>query len=257
MKKYIRNLKTLYNNRIKISKIKRVLIQEFGNITFKFASFGGADINYYLLKNDKKFGILRLSIQDCKVTDTLPIQRFEKSKRLEKEYQSYKVGSKQGLTPKVLYRFEDGLICEYLDGERVFNILQKDKSKVWDTLIEVVRTYRKLHDLGITHLDATLKNFIINNDKIKVIDFEYYPSEELSLEVQKAYDYIRIIEHTLRTIPEKYQNNYHNFLDFLDETVPKEIRDVDFTLVKPWIKNIRTFPIYPELQKRIFKNLIF
>lgn len=257
IKKYIKNLSVLYRNREKIRNTKNLLRGEFRNIMFEFASFGGADINYYLLKDNKRFAMLRLAIQDFKVADSIPIQRFEKLKRLEKEYQAYSIGSEYDLTPKVLYSFKDGLVCEYLDGERVFSILQKDKSKVWDILTEAVKTYRKLHDLGIVHLDATLKNFVMDNRQIKVIDFEYYPSKNLSIEVQKAYDYVRIIEHTLRTIPVKYQENYDEFIDVLDEIVPGELRDVDFTLVKQWLAKIETFPIYAVLKERIFTNLEF
>ena len=135
--------------------------------------------------------------------------------------------------------------------------MEKDKSQVWDILIDAVKTYKKLHDLGIVHLDATLKNFVMTEDSMKVIDFEYYPSVDLSFEVQKAYDYVRIIEHTLRTTPQEYQEKYHPFIDVLDAIVPKDIRDVDFVLVKQWLKNIETFPIYTALKERIFINLEF
>jgi len=35
-----------YKNRLKIRDTKKFLKQEFGDITFEFSSFGGADINY-------------------------------------------------------------------------------------------------------------------------------------------------------------------------------------------------------------------
>lgn len=257
IKKLIKNVKVLYHYSNKIKQVKKKLYYEFGNIKFVFASFGGADINYYILKDKKKFALLRLAIRDIEESTQHPILRFNKKKRLEKEYEAYSMGSKHNLTPKVLYRFDDGLVCEYIDGQRVFDVLRKDTAKVWLILEEAIQVYRKLHDLGITHLDATLKNFILDDKKMKVIDFEYYPSENLSLEMQKAYDYVRIIEHTLRVVPTKEQENYHNFLNVLDETVPNDIRNVEFTLVKPWLENIQTFPIYVELQKRIFTNLIF
>ncbi len=257
IKKLIKNIKVLYRHRNKIKNIKKLLKKEFAGIEFVFASFGGADINYYLLRNNKKFAILRLAIADIDNDSNHPILRFNKQKRLDKESQAYTTGSEYGLTPKVLYHFEDGLVCEYLDGERVFSILQKDKSQVWNILTEAVKIYRKLHDLGITHLDATLKNFIMDNMQMKVIDFEYYPSENVGLEVQKAYDYVRIIEHTLRTIPYQYQNDYLQFIDVLDEVVLEELRDVDFTLVEKYLKNIQKFPIYAALKDRIFTNLEF
>jgi len=256
IKKFIRNSKILLKHRQKILQIQQEIKDKLGNIKFKFASFGGADINYYVIKNKHKIGMLRLAIADHK-DSSLPIVRFIKKKRLNKEYMAYSIGSNKELTPKVLFKSEDALVCEYLQGERVFDILKKDKSQVWSLLTEAIKTYKSLHNLEITHLDATLKNFIIDNKKMKVIDFEYYPSKELSVETQKAYDYIRIIEHTLRIIPNVNQKDYHEFITFLDKTIPNEVKNADLTLVKLWIKNIKTFPIYTSLNKEIFTNLTF
>jgi tRNA A-37 threonylcarbamoyl transferase component Bud32 len=255
--KYIKNIKNYFLFLKRIQSVKFLLKVKFKNISFKFLSFGGADFNYYILKKGEKFAILRLAIEDYKVDKSIVLQRFEKAKRLEKEYQAYSIGSKYDLTPKVLHYCDNGLVCEYIKGSRVYTLLEKDKSQVWNILIDAAYTYQKLHNLNITHLDATLKNFIMDKGKMKIIDFEYYPSKNLNLEVQKAYDYIRIIEHTLRFIPEQYQNGYHEFIDVLDVIVSEELRSVDFILVGQWVKNIETYPIYNILQKRIFKNLVF
>lgn len=256
LKKFIKNMTTLYINRLTIRDTRQLLKQEFGDITFEFSSFGGADINYLLLKDKKKFAMLRLAITDKKEEkNDLALLRFNKQKRLAKETQAYKEGGKYNLTPNLLYAFDDGVVCEYLEGERGFDTLMEDKSKVWDILIDVIQVYNHLHHLDITHLDATLKNFILDNGQMKVIDFEYYPSENLTLEVQKAYDYIRIIEHTLRIIPLKYQKNYDSFIDVLDGIITEELREVDFTMVERWLKNIENYPIYPTLKRRIFINL--
>jgi len=256
IKKFLRNSKIILKHYKKISKIQNEIKEKLDNVQFKFASFGGADINYYVIKNNNKVGMLRLAIVDHKDT-VLPIVRFIKKKRLDKEYTAYVIGSRKELTPRVLFKSDDALVCEYLHGERAFSILRKNKSEVWNILRFAITTYRELHDLGITHLDATLKNFVLEEGRMKVIDFEYYPSKELSMETQKAYDYVRIIEHTLRIVPIKYQKNYGEFIIFLQKTIPNEVKNADFTLVKQWIKNIETFPIYTSLQKEIFENLTF
>jgi tRNA A-37 threonylcarbamoyl transferase component Bud32 len=256
LKRLFKNLKMLYSNRNKIKNIQKTVQKELGNITFKFASFGGADINYFILKNNHIFAMMRLAILDKEDT-SLPIIRFNKKKRLDKEYHAYTIGSKYNLTPKVIYHSEDVIVCEYLDGQRLYDILNQDKSKVWDILSEAIVIYKKLHDIGIVHLDATLKNFIVDNHQMKVIDFEYYPSNEFSVEAQKAYDYVRIIEYTLRMIPQEYQNDYESFINVLDEVVSDELRNVDFTLVERWLKNIEMYPIHNILRKKIFNTLVF
>jgi len=258
IKKLIRNLKILYQYQHKIKNVQKEIKKELGTVEFKFASFGGADINYYVVRDNKKFGMLRLAIIHKENDSSLPIVRFNKKKRLTKEYTAYAVGFKYALTPKVLYHSDDALVCEYLKGKRVFDILQKDKSKVWSILSTAVETYKDLHNLNIVHLDATLKNFVMDNTQMKVIDFEYYAGkEDFTLEEQKAYDYVRIIEHSLRKIPHKYQENYHEFIDYLDKIVPKEIRNVDFKYVKPLINNIQNYPIYTALKEKIFTKLTF
>jgi len=257
IKKLIRNVKIFYQHKDRIKDIQNEIKEELGSIHFQFASFGGADINYYVLRNNKKFGMLRLAIANKVDKENIAIIRLNKQKRLNKEYQAYSLGSKHSLTPAVLYYTTDALVCEYLEGERVFDILQKDKSKVWDILISSIKIYHNLHKLGITHLDATLKNFIWIEGQMKVIDFEYYAADNFTIEEQKAYDYVRIIEHTLRAIPMKYQNDYQKCIEVLDEVVPEEVKSVNFVQVAQWLKNIENYPIYPMLKKRIFKQLEF
>lgn len=255
LKKILRNIKRVFQHRVDIDRIQADIQKELGDVEFKFASFGGADIHFYVLRNSIRFAMLRLAIENKK-DDALAICRFDKEKRLANEYKAYRKGFQNDLTPEVLYYSKDALVCGYLSGERVFNVLQKDRSKVWDILISAMQIYQKLHALGIVHLDATLKNFIMKDGRMKVIDFEYYAGmSEFDIEEQKAYDYVRIIEHTLRTIPDKYQRNYHQFIKDLDKIVPSEIRDVDFIHVKPWIKNIQAYPIYPDLKEKIFPKL--
>jgi tRNA A-37 threonylcarbamoyl transferase component Bud32 len=258
IKKFIRNIKRYYQHSDRIENIQNEIKKELGEVEFKFASFGGADINYYVLKDNNKFGMMRLAIVNEEDDSSLPIVRFNKKKRLTKEYTAYTVGAKYELTPKVIYHSDDALVCKYLKGKRVFDILQKDKSKVWSILSRAVETYKALHSLNIVHLDATLKNFVMEDSQMKVIDFEYYAGkEDFTLAEQKAYDYVRIIEHTLRKIPNEYQKEYHEFIGYLDKIVPKEIRNVDFQYVKPLITNIRNYPIYLELKEKIFTKLTF
>jgi hypothetical protein len=114
IKKLTRNLKTLYHHRDRIKSIQKEIKKELGKVAFKFASFGGADINYYVLKENNKFGMMRLAIVDKEDESHLPIVRFNKKKRLDKEYRAYTTGAKHELTPKVLYRSDDALVCEYL-----------------------------------------------------------------------------------------------------------------------------------------------
>ena len=251
----MRNLKILYKHRIKIKEVKATVQNKLGSISFAFASFGGADINYYLLQNKKRFAMMRLGITDIQKDNERPVLRFNKEKRLKKEFEAYSLGGPKGLTPNVIYFSSDVLVCEYLEGKRVFDILKQDKSQVWKILIDATTLYQKLHVLNVVHLDATLKNFVMVNSTMKVIDFEYYPAQRLTIETQKAYDYVRIIEHTLRSVPMKYQNNFSLFIEHLDNIVPTSIRSADFSELRGLMDNIKTFPMYTQLKEQIFINI--
>lgn len=190
-------------------------------------------------------------------TDDLPIQRFNREKRIAKEKRAYEKGGALGLTPKLLFAFEDGVVCEYINGKRMWVILQQDKSRIWTMLQDVIKVYFQLHQLGITHLDATLKNCIWDDKeaRIKIFDFEYYAVEAMSFELQQAYDFVRIIEHSLRTIPAEYQNDFMPVISLLKEITSDEIKHADFSSVRVLINGIKQFSIYEALHKEVFYNL--
>ena len=257
IKKRIRNWRTRYRYRESIAETKRQIASALGgDISFAFSSFGGADIHYTVLRKGKRIGIARIALLNHADT-ALPIVRFNKQKRLQKELEAYRLGSKEGLTPHVLYGNEQTVVCEYLSGVRVYEDLKKDKKRVWRILEEAVRHYARLHALGVTHLDATLKNFIRTETGLRIIDFEYYPAENFSPDSQKAYDYVRIIEHTLRMIPSRYQSSYEPLIEVLEEIVPDEVKRADLRQVSPLLENIRNFPIYKSLKDRVFDRLVF
>lgn len=218
---------------------------------------GGEDINYKLYKNDKIFGVFRHVILDKEVVIDTPFNRIEKQKRIDKETFSYEKGGIANLTPKLLYSFENGVVCEYIEGKRLDQIIKNDTSKIWEILSELVQRYAKLHALGITHLDATLKNSIIDDrdNKIKIYDFEYYAKEGLNFELQCAYDYIRIIEHTLRYLSEVDNTQVLEFISLLKEIVPQEVKKVDFFLIRGYLKRINKIDIFSILKKEVFYNL--
>lgn len=138
-------------------------------------------------------------------------------------------------------------------------MLKREQSRVWEILEDIVRVYLKIHEHDIAHLDATSKNILIEKKSgtMKLFDFEFYAAPHISLELQKAYDIIRITEYSLRNLQKQYQDGYVPFVEFLDDVVPAEIRDVDFQPLEFCVKNIQRFPIYQPLQNRIFKKLLF
>ena len=261
LRRAIKHIKLYYSNRTAIKCAHDLLKEYFGNdIKIKFASMGGEDLNYTLQKDGKIFAIFRQSISSqtsSTHSSTFPIQRQNKKARFEKEIFAYTYGGKCGLTPKLLYVCDYGVVCEYIHGKNLWNQVKKDPQSIWKILTEVIKVYLELHKLGISHLDATLKNCIYDEStkKIKVFDFEYYAMPELNFTTQQAYDIVRIIEHSLRIIPPIYQNNFDFFIDFLKDALPEEVKKADFSLVEGLLQGIKKFSIYGELKRYIFNDL--
>lgn len=65
-----------------------------------------------------------------------------------------------------------------------YSALKDKNSDKLALLKDVFSLYKSLHNLNITHLDATFKNILIANDGLKAIDFEYYAGENFSLQAQ-------------------------------------------------------------------------
>jgi tRNA A-37 threonylcarbamoyl transferase component Bud32 len=262
LRRAIKHIKLYYSNRTAIKCAHDLLKEYFGNdIKIKLASMGGEDLNYTLQRDGKIFAIFRQSISssvDSTHFSTFPIQRQDKKSRFEKEIFAYTHGGKFGLTPKLLYVCDYGVVCEYIHGENLWNQVKKDPQSIWKILTEVIKVYLELHKLGISHLDATLKNCIYDEStkKIKVFDFEYYAMPELNFTTQQAYDIVRIIEHSLRVVPPMYQNDFEFFIDFLKDALPEEVKKADFSLVEGLLQGVKKLPIYGELDKKVFHELI-
>lgn len=261
LRRAIKHIKLYYSNRTAIRCAHNLLKEHFGNdIKIKLASMGGEDLNYTLQRDGKIFAIFRQSISSqtsSTHSSTFPIQRQNKKARFEKEVFAYTYGGKCGLTPKLLYVCDYGVVCEYIHGKNLWNQVKKDPQSIWKILTEVIKVYLELHKLGISHLDATLKNCIYDEStkKIKVFDFEYYAMSELNFATQQAYDIVRIIEHSLRVVPPMYQNDFEFFVDFLKDAVPEEVKKADFSLVEGLLQGVKKFPIYGELKRYIFNDL--
>lgn len=261
LRRFFRHCNRVIHSLHQLKQAREKLKEHFGkDITVHFVSFGGEDINYMLKRNKQCFGIFRqcLLIQEKQsLQDLGPIQRKDTSKRIAKEQLAYAKGGEKSVTPRLLYAFDGGTVCEYLEGERLWDVVKKNPQQVWTILEQVIHVYHQLHLLGIAHLDATLKNVILDmqDQKIKIFDFEYYARSDISFELQQAYDFVRLIEHTLRIIPDEYQMEFESFIIQLKTMIFDDIKNVDFSLVQHYLKGIKEFPIYTMLKQEVFFNL--
>ena len=155
------------------------------------------------------------------------------------------------MTPKLLYSCKECTVCEYIDGKSAYDLIKKDPRSGWKLLNEIFPIYQELHSQDVAHLDATLKNIFFDkkDNQFKLVDFEYYPNSTISIKQQKLYDYLKLLEYTLRFIPKEEQTNYSDFLPILD-TIFKEYKNEDISSMQLTLKNIKNFPIYDVIKSR-------
>ena len=230
IKLFILNFTYIFNN---VNLVKKEL--NANRVTI--ASFGGADINFFIKKNNKIFAMMRLAIIDKNV-DNYFINRLDKKKRLNKEINAYTSCSKIGITPNLLFSNENCTVCSFVDGLSAEKYLAKKKIDIYSFYELILKQYVKLHKQNITHLDATLKNiFFDENDKcFKIVDFEYYASDSFSIQEQKLYDYLRITDYLLR----KNKIDIKKFISILEEIVLHSYSNLDVSCGSSFLKKLNS-----------------
>jgi Kae1-associated kinase Bud32 len=75
-------------------------------------------------------------------------------------------------TPRVLRREESRLVMEYIDGERVKDVLngktEAGRKKIYELIGEATA---RMHAAGLVHGDLTTSNMILKDSRLYIIDF--------------------------------------------------------------------------------------
>lgn len=245
VQKRVKKLFFYIQNYIKIRDYTKKACTQVGATSVHFTSFGGADINYILKKGTVPTAMMRLGIIDNDKNNTLPIQRFNLKKRIDKEIFAYSQGPKKNLTPQLLGYNHNYTICSYIDGHSMFSIVKKDPSSLWRLLEQSLQLYEKLHMLDITHLDATFKNIFwdSNSNSFKIVDFEYYASKHFSLQKQKLYDYLRLVDYALRLSNDSLREEIERLSLIFKVFSLQKYQNISLTEVSSMLNTLRKHPM--------------
>lgn len=120
--------------------------------------------------------------------------------RILREVQAYQRLSPAGLSPELLLHGEGFLANRWSPWIRAADILRKSEDAVWDLLPVCLNAIRDMHQAGVVHLDPNCGNLLVRPDRkaVMLIDFEYGPAPDQSLEMQQAFDYLRFAHNLLR-----------------------------------------------------------
>ena len=240
-----RFLRREYANR-RVGGRKRQLVEQLSNhfdrpVSLHRAGARGRD-SVFLVKDSRgTVGALRLCnphLRRRPPPADMPFAVLSDGERLSREWCCYAEASPAGITPNPLWRDEDALMCEFVAGPRLSDRLSQDPSSFWDLLVRASRALGNLHALAITHMDASLANTIDTGGGCRLIDFEYAPRAEITLEQQMAYDHLRLLESSLKFMPVGADAGVGVWLETLDSIVPKQVRDVEIAPLAPAIVRV-------------------
>ena len=203
----------------------------------------GRDSVYLVRDGAKVIGAVRLCnpyLRGKALAANMPFMTLADQVRLDREWQCYETASRSGLTPVPLWRDKDALMCEFLPGQRLSVLLAQEPADFWRLIRRTSMTLTALHDLGLTHMDASLANSIADNNGrgCRLIDFEYGPAHELTFEQQKAYDYLRLLESSMKFMPLSAREQADEWVSELDQHITNDMREADLKPLVPAISRL-------------------
>lgn len=217
------------------------------------AGYRGHDSNYLVKETSKTIGVIRV-LNPYKnhnfPNKNMPFQVVPSESRLNYEFDIYKRGSMHDLTPKPLWHTKDAHMCSYVKGHSLFDIMAQNWTEFWHLAKTTTLAIARLHAAGITHMDMSVYNILVTGNSsdpstYRFIDFEYSSVSNLSLDQQKAYDHLRVLESIWKFVPEKiiYSNDAQNWLNTFNEYY----KPCELTLLKPGLDRVLKHPMFNNL----------
>lgn len=229
-------------------------------VVLQRAGSRGRDSIFLVLDKAIVVGALRLCnpyLRRKPLQTDMPFTTLSDQLRLQREWDCYTRGAKANLTPSPLWRDHDALMCEFLPGTRLSTLLAQEPERFWALMCRASKTLATLHDLGITHMDASLANMILDADETvcRLIDFEYGPADNLDIDQQKAYDHLRLLESSIKFMRPGDELRAACWFDELDRLVSNEVRQTDIHPLVPAIDRLLKSPRLCDGLGTIFHRL--
>lgn len=220
----------------------------------------GRDSIYRIEGNGGCLAIMRLANpfkRRAPLPTNSPFVWLDDEARLDREWQAYIRGSAIGIAPKPIWRSTDALVCEYFPWKSLFERFQAEPERFWAFLRHATMGVAKLHEIGLVHMDASLNNILADDDLQRVIciDFEYSPAEFLTVPQQKAYDYLRLLESSVKFCDDRHRDVYQQWAGLLGELVDAETAGADLTPLLPALGRIAGDAGIRSILRTVFERL--
>jgi len=227
------------------------------------ATKGGYDQIYLAWSQRKVLGVIRVNNPFKKSYDPIgpedPSFPLKAQDRLDREWKAYQILSPYGLSPQPIWRCEDAIACQWLDWKRLSTQMLDHQFHPLTAAQLVFQATRQMHDLGVTHLDLNLGNFLIepNDSKVVLIDFEFGPFPSITLGQQMAFDYLKITQDCLRPRRggKRLMPHIDSWLEILATYAHPKAKQAALPFAPTVLPRIYQAPKFIEALRRIFCKL--
>jgi len=205
LRRFVRRLVAEWRIRKRREAVRRQIEVKL-SIPVRFVASGsrGADSIYRVMDEDRKcIAVLRLINPHRKqkiVSANMPYRVLSGEARIQRELESYQTASVNNLSPALIWHSNDALLCRFEAGLPIIEELRNGSLSPVAVLQKGWAGLHALHQLGITHMDASIQNILYTpkTDHISLVDFEFGASENISFETQCLYDYLRYLESMMK-----------------------------------------------------------
>lgn len=217
----------------------------------------GRDSIYRVLDKGAPVAVVRLinpHRQRAALPPDSPFIWLEDHQRLDHEWRCYTTGHAAGLTPEPLWRCADALVCRYVPWPTLFDQFTAAPRNFWAFLDRATRATAQLHRTGLTHMDASLVNILASptGPGVMFIDFEYGPAPFVNVATQRAYDYLRLLESSLKFLKAPAHAATEPWITLLKESVAPETATADLTALRPALSRLHADPQLVTAIRRVF-----
>lgn len=236
---FAKSISSLKNDLMSFYNCKVILADITGRgatFTFLVYDLDGRKLCIAKLKNWRRESISKRKNSRFKEFIYLePKTRFlRESNILDKLY-------KKELAPRPLKATNNYLLVEYLEGESVSNIIKIFPDRFPELYLKGIKILKKLHEQDIYHGEPSFDNMILNNNQVKIIDFEHcLDKKTLSREQMATIDFFRLMLNTERSFPFLHSNVYKKVSEFLKSEIDSDIIERIKEIIKlPLIRDNR------------------
>jgi hypothetical protein len=173
------------------------------------------------------------------------------NRKFQREWEMSQRAQTYFLAPVPLFKDDGIMVFKFVEGTLAVEIIKKDPNKLKPIVTIILETLNLLYQLDIFHGDLTLAHCIITGEgKCVFFDLETEMPDLGSREKKIAYEYLHLIDTSIKFLPEEYQN-IELWIDIFNKYFDAHrVNGVDITAFKKAFKRLDMLdPDFVKLKK--------